>query len=245
MSDGGSPAATDGAVEGARPGVRRFGVQWPAWLPKTVLLTAALTLLTAWFFPALSRQWQDRQKARELKASLVSQIGKETSEALITSSFLTWDRFPSSRDPSERGWNQEVFNRLDLQWRRSSAEVEAQLRAYFPDRVAARWRAYSDLVWGTYRLITDNESARPSTVLRLREEVGVKQADLNVLSAPWVDKYGNTVDRRREGRARIAYFRAYSALLSRRSAVIDEILRSHPAGYSTRLTDLAHDLLAI
>src|SRR5262245_56725515 len=245
MSDGGSSSATDGAVEAARPGVRRFGVRWPAWLPKTVLLTVALTLLTAWFLPALSRQWQDRQKARELKASLVSQIGKNTSETLITSSFLTYDRFPSSSDPSHLGWNQEVFNRLDLQWRTSSAEVEAQLRAYFPDRVARTWRAYSGLVWGTYRLITDNQSARRSTVLRLGEEVGVKQADLKELSAPWVDKHGVTVDGRREGPARIAYFHAYSALLSRRSVVIDEILRSHPAGYSTRLTDLAHDLLPI
>jgi hypothetical protein len=243
MSDGGSPSATDGAVEGARPGVRRFGVRWPAWLPKTVVLTVALTLLTAWFLPALSRQWQDRQKARELKASLVSQIGKSTSETLITSSFLTWDRFQSSRDPSRRGWNQEVFNRLDLQWRTSSAEVEAQLRAYFPNRVATRWRAYSNLVWGTYRLITENLSARPSTVRRLGEEVGVKQADLNVLRDPWVDKHGDPLEGAE--RARIAYFHAYSALLSRRSEVIDEILRSHPAGYSTRLTDLAHDLLPI
>jgi hypothetical protein len=206
-------------------------------------LTAVLTLLTAWFFPALSRQWQDRQKARELKASLVSQIGKDTSEALITSSFLTWNRFPSSRDSSRRGWNQEVFNRLDLQWRTSSAEVEAQLRAYFPDRVAARWRAYSDLVWGTYRLITDNLSERPRTVRRLGEEVGVKAGYLNVLSAPWVDQYGDTLDNARAGRARNAYFHAYSALLSKRSVVVDEILRSHPAGYSTRLKDLAHDLL--
>ena len=243
MSDGGSPPATDGPVKGARPGVRRFGVQWPSWLPKTVLLTVALTLLTAWFFPALSRQFQDRQKARELKASLVSKIGKDTSETLITSSFLTYNRFPSSSKPSQLGWNQDVFNRLDLQWRTSSAEVEAQLRAYFPNRVAARWRAYSNLVWGTYRLITDNLSARPSTVRRLGEEVGVKQADLDVLKVPWVDQDGDPLDGAAD--ARIAYFHAYTALLSRRSEVIDEILRSNPAGYSTRLTDLAHDLLPI
>jgi hypothetical protein len=82
-------------------------------------------------------------------------------------------------------------------------------------------------------------------VLRLGEEVGVKPAYLNVLSTPWVDKRGVTVDGRREEPARTAYFHAYSALLSRRSVVIDEILRSHPAGYSTRLTDLVHDLLPI
>jgi len=236
-------AATEGRAEGAAPKTRRHRVQWPAWLPKTVVFTAALTLLTAWLFPALSRQWQDRQKARELKASLITQIGKNTSEALITSSFLTGNRFPSSRDPARRGWNQEVFNRLDLNWRTSSAEVEAQLRAYFPERVAARWVAYSDLVWGTYRLVSDNKSARPRTIRRLRSEIGdrVEATQLDALEVRWIDEAGNPVGN--PDRARPAYFYVSIALLKRRSVVIDEILHSHPAEFNTRPADLARDLL--
>jgi hypothetical protein len=116
------------AVPRRRLAGRRFS------FPKPLLATVAATLATAWIFPALSHQWQDRQKAKELTAGLVSQIGSHTSEALVTSSFLTNDRFASSGDSSRPGFNQEVFNRLDLEWRTSSAEIEAQLQAYYPTR---------------------------------------------------------------------------------------------------------------
>jgi hypothetical protein len=142
----------------------------PAWL-KGIAAAMAATLLTAWLFPALSRQWQDRQKARELTASLVSEIGENTSRALVTSSFITFNRFPSTADPGQYGFNQEVFNDLDLTWRTSSAEIEAQLLAYFPDEVVGEWHGYSDLVWRTYRLITDNVSVRRQTLADLRREL--------------------------------------------------------------------------
>ena len=221
-----------------RDGGRRLALRRPAWLPKSVLATAAVTLATAWVFPALSHQWQDRQKARELTAAIVSQIGKGTSQALVTSSFVTYDRFPSSADSSRAGFNQEIFNQLDLEWRTSRAEIEAQLQAYFPNPVVAEWRAYSDLVWRTYRLITENQSTRAQTLRELRREFGhLPGWYFDVMETPWKD--------RPDSRARQAYFYVSSAVLDRRSAVIDEMLRSRPAGFSTRPADLLRDLLPI
>jgi hypothetical protein len=205
-------------------------------LPKSLLVTAVVTLATAWLFPALSHQWQDRQKAKELTATLVSRIGSNTSQALVTSSFITHHRFPSSTEGSKPGFNQEEFNRLDLQWRTSSAEIEAQLQAYYPNRVVEEWRAYSDLVWRTYRLITDNTSTRPQTVSQLRKEFdGVPGWYIDKMKEPWKD--------RPDPAARKAYFYVSSAVLARRSVVIDEMLRSRPAGFSTRPADLLSDLL--
>jgi hypothetical protein len=93
----------------------RFRLAWPTWLPRTVLVTAGLTLLTAWLFPALTHQWQDRQKARELSAGLVTQVGKETSQALVTSDFFSGGRPPFVL---EHRFNQRLFNQLDLDWRK-------------------------------------------------------------------------------------------------------------------------------
>jgi hypothetical protein len=207
-----------------------------AWLPKSVLATVAATLATAWLFPALSHQWQDRQKAKELTAALVSQIGSNTSQALVTSSFITYNRFPSSSDPSKPGFSQEEFNRLDLQWRTSSAEIEAQLQAYYPDPVVHEWRAYSDLVWRTYRLITDNKSTRPQTVRQLHAEFdGLPGWYIDKMKEPWKDVPDPV--------ARKAYFYVSQAVLARRSVVIGEMLDSRPAGFSTRPTDLLSDLM--
>lgn len=209
----------------------------PFPLPKSLLVTVAATLATAWIFPALSHQWQDRQKAKELTAGLVSQMGSHTSEALVMSSFLTNNRFPSSSDSSRPGFNQEIFNRLDLEWRTSSAEIEAQLQAYYPNQVVDEWRDYSALVWGTYRLITDNKSARPGTVKRLRElfRGDVPGWYIDKMEQPWIERI--------DPKAQAAYFYVSQAVLERRTVVIDEMLSSRPAGFSTRPGDLLRDLI--
>ena len=235
-----APAAPKTAADDAAPPRRGARFRWLAHVPKTIVATVVLTLLSAWIFPALSHQWQDRQKAREMTASIVSQIGKNTSDALITSAFINFNRFASSDDPSHRGFNQDVFNQLDREWRTSSAEVEAELRAYFPREVVDEWRDYSNLVWGTYRLPTDNTSERSRTVKTLRRELGdrLPPADLTLMEKRWVGEHTN-----RANAAKNAYFYVSQAVLERRAVVIDEILDSHPAGFSTRPTDVFHDLL--
>jgi hypothetical protein len=219
------------AVHTRRLSPRRVSV------PKPLLATVAATLATAWIFPALSHQWQDRQKAKELTAGLVTQIGSDTSAALVTSSFLTNNRFRSSGDSSRPGFNQDVFNRLYLEWRTSAAEVEAQLQAYYPNAVVEEWRDYSALVWGTYRLVTDNKSARPGTVKRLRElfKGDVPGWYIDKMERPWIDRI--------DPNARAAYFYVSQAVLARRTVVIDEMLSSRPAGFSTRPSDLLRDLV--
>jgi hypothetical protein len=57
------------------------------------------------------------------------------------------------------------------------------------------------------------------------------------MEQPWRDSRAP-----RAGRARAAYFYVSSAVLERRAVVIDAILDSHPAGFSTRAEDFLHDL---
>lgn len=216
------------------------GPMWPAWAPKTVVVTVLVTLLTAWLFPAISRQWQDRQRARELTAGLVADIGRNTSIALVTSNFITFNRFPSTDDETKRGFNQQAFNQLDLDWRMSSAVTEAQLQAYYSRNVVARWRSYSDLVHDTYFLITDNVSMRGDTLAALREHLGprIKPGwNFDTMSAPWVSSP--------RLKPRRAYLYVSTALLDEKASLIDEVLHDHPQGYSTRPSDLVHDLVPL
>jgi hypothetical protein len=53
-------------------------------LPTTVAVTVLGIALSAWLIPAFTRQWDDRQKARELKASLVTEMAAATAAALTS-----------------------------------------------------------------------------------------------------------------------------------------------------------------
>ncbi len=118
------------------------------WLPKPILLTLFGAAISAWLVPAFTRQWQDRQKEREIKVALVSDIGDSTSDALVTSQYVANRAFPGGNGQSE-------YNRFTLGWARRSAQIEAKLRAYFPDNsLVDDWREYSIVVQNDFYLLT-------------------------------------------------------------------------------------------
>ena len=92
------------------------------WLPKPVLMVLFGAVVSAWLVPAFTRQWQDRQKEREIKVALVSDIGDSTSDALVTSQYVANLAFPGATVQSE-------YNRFSLDWSRRSAQIEAKLQA--------------------------------------------------------------------------------------------------------------------
>jgi hypothetical protein len=50
-------------------------------VPTSVLVTLFVALLSVWVAPALTRQWNDREKARELKAAAAEDIATATARA--------------------------------------------------------------------------------------------------------------------------------------------------------------------
>ena len=52
------------------------------WLrvPKAVLITVLGLALSAWLIPAMTRQWDDRQREHELKAGVVADMASSTAE---------------------------------------------------------------------------------------------------------------------------------------------------------------------
>ena len=232
-------------------------------LPTGLVVALVGTLVSAWFIPALTRQWQDQQRARDLKASIVTRIGRDTTEALVVSSFIANGRFEAVRRP-DRPFRlpMEVFNDLDLNWERNRREIEAQLEAYFPaSEIVHDWREYSQLVRDAYWLITERRYRRNFTIDALHDVLPRKYCNIESLREPFYQPPGSTMPTRPRARRaparrrarecsaeqlrnpRSKYFFVATELLKAKSNVTDEILRADPEGLSTDASDFFEDLL--
>jgi hypothetical protein len=141
---------------------------WRRWLrvphvPTSVILTLLGIALTAWLLPAFTRQWDDRQKERELKAALVSDIASATAETLIATT------------KEARALNEQIDgepvpfdpDRLDAVWLRNNVMLDAKLHAYFASSdVDAALRDYTTMMQRMVdvemlRIFPDEYSLRP------------------------------------------------------------------------------------
>lgn len=75
-------------------------------IPTPVVLTIVGLVLSAWLLPAITRQWDDRQKAHAFQASLIEDMSAANARALVAAqdafetSFAAGHLFPH---PSELG----------------------------------------------------------------------------------------------------------------------------------------------
>src|SRR5262249_24837592 len=126
MSDAAPSAGA--AAEEQKPLLRRLR------RPPTALLVTLLGIaLTAWLLPAVSRQWDDRQKAQQLKTRVGSEMASGTARALIGGEALT------------AGRKIDRTRILDA-WEVESLTLETRLRAYFGNKIVTAWEIYSWLV---------------------------------------------------------------------------------------------------
>jgi hypothetical protein len=105
-------------------------------IPTSVIVTLVGIALTAWLLPAFTKQWDDRQKARELKAALVADIASSSAKAMVQT-----DRARSSAPGRE-----VLVTRAGDLWLLASVDIEARLRAYFPADLVAAWQVYTYFV---------------------------------------------------------------------------------------------------
>ena len=203
------------------------------WLPKPILLTLFGAAISAWLVPAFTRQWQDRQKEREIKVALVSEIGDSTSDALVTSQYVANKAFPGGNGQAE-------YNRFSLDWARRSAQIEAKLRAYFPGQALVdEWREYSIVVQNDFYLLTggSGKAGAVHTVRLYLESVpggsepiaGVNWKRLRSLD--FNDQ--NAVD---------DYVLVSGQLLDGKERLIRAILNANAEGFSTTGSDFIDDL---
>jgi len=221
----------------------------------SLLVTLLGIALSAWLLPAITHQWNDRQKAQDLRAAVVADMASATAHALNGGEAI-WSGNPVDR--------QHVLD----EWAVASLEVETRLRAYFDEKLVRAWQAYN---W----LIVRFDDAHTGAAEAALEEASTPtiRLDASVADAiAVVFSVGNsasahppdfsTADGIEEsGRGRLeAYVStdstvgfplepklkaslAENALLRLEQAIAHEVLEAHPKGYSTTAHDFFHDLV--
>jgi hypothetical protein len=228
-------------------------------VPRAVLVTVLGFALSAWLVPAMTRQWDDRQKMHELKAAVVADMASVSARALLGGEAV-WSGeklTPRERKAFENGWELSTLG------------LGARLRAYFPPSVVTGWEVYA---WAVDRFI---DARSPSASAALQDAVqsgatldpGVADATAQLLAllpdgrgpsfgqsanmpisdsknipllrkmlSPALERYSET--------APYAKWTAIEKqLLDVEQAVADQVLRSNATGFSTTPRDLMHDLL--
>ena len=262
MLEAASPAAE--APAEAAPAAPAERPRFRFRVPKAVLITVLGFLLTAWLVPAMTRQWDDRQKVHELKAGVVSEMAAVSAKALLGGEAVWAAQEGVGQKPTPR-----ERERLTQDWGLSTLELAARLRAYFPRSVVTSWEVYA---WAVDRFLN---ASSPSASAALEDAVtSGGQLDPRVVDAAAqllallpdgpAPSFGTSKNMPRSDRGNIPLLRkmlqpkleryeksapyakwtAYEKkLLDLEQAVADQVSDSHVAGYSTTPRDLMHDLL--
>jgi hypothetical protein len=220
--------------------------------------------LSAWLLPAITRQWEDRQKAHELKSGIVADMAAASAPALIGGE-ANW--------PGRRlGASAKV--RLAQAWSAASLQIEARLRAYFPDHVVQAWQLYSWLMdrWDDSEAGTAEADLLSLTREPIAFEPGAEAAAVRVLvtdrgirpgQGPILESY--VTNRSLEVTAlgqvekalgnklppigpdtmsgRFGPHALEATLFAFEEEIAAEVLSAHANGYSTTAGDLFRDLV--
>jgi hypothetical protein len=206
-------------------------------IPTPLIVTVLGISLSAWLIPAFTRQWDDRQKAQELKAGLVTEMSEAASGALIGSRARIFGLKPVRGEPS--------ISEVGYAWSLAATSIEAKLRAYFPQSIVLDWRSYTVVVESTIVILAHTGIRGVGGELFSHDVSAalerLAERDVLPLSAEtYMDMlFPSTTDKPglRE------YTQAKQTILGSGEAIAAEVLAGHPRGYSTSRRDLLRDLL--
>jgi hypothetical protein len=231
--------------------------------PASIVVTFVGIALTAWLLPAFARQRDDRQKARELKAALVTDMAAATSRALVGGEAI-WAKRPVDKA------------RVADDWVRSSLSIEARLRAYFSDALIAAWQIYA---WEVDRFVGGGRSQAKAALTsadrslsngthpaRLSKDAALAAAQVlnfgrrqgNGVEGPKFDANGRLeksalagveghlqpyLDTGEDELEPAGLDEVQATVVAFQEELTREVLDAHASGFSTTGRDLVHDLL--
>jgi hypothetical protein len=136
-------------------------------VPRAVLVTVLGLALSAWLVPAMTRQWDDRQKEHELKAGIVGEMASVSARALLGGEAI-WLAQQRTTQKRRLGQQPTAHERKQFErgWELSTLGLEARLRSYFPRSVVTGWEVYA---WAVDRFI---DARSPSASATLQDAVG-------------------------------------------------------------------------
>jgi hypothetical protein len=207
-------------------------------VPTSVVVTLLGAALTVWLAPAFTRQWDDRQAARDLKAGLA--------EHGVISAFQTIQ--VGARLAEGRGGYDVILAR----WREAALKTEVNAKAYFGRSVLDEWQEAGQYV--EYFLLASDY------VADVRVEAGYRRADdrsdpqykyeriskqLELLAPAREDAFAAAqllASDKASDRAR-GMEQVKTWPLAKIETAADKLLSAHPSGFSTTRGDLLNDLL--
>ena len=213
--DATAPEARTKAIEetSAKP------LRWPR-VPTPIVVAFLGLVLGSWLIPAFTRQWDDRQKAGELKASIVAEIASATGRALL-------DAHEASIAPPGAPSSRGAIPPAGKDWSVANLQIRARLQAYFGPRAVDHWALVSQYVTSTLSVA-------------YRSPAGDA-----LIPNPWVSRTTSPRLEKLFG----AYFSGEDVFESLQIAILSEaenltgsLLTMHARGYSTTLHDFASDL---
>jgi hypothetical protein len=246
-----APAA-EGEVEKKRRLLRR--------VPTSLVVTLVGIALSAWLFPALTRQWDDRKRARELQALVAEDITSASARVLTTGrDSLFHTAFSRTGRSLPRQLGLVPLSDSERGWSIATLQIEAKLRAYFPNHTLASWRGYSDFMIETLSIASGRVVGIAASVPDLAITPPGK------LPGAWYERLSEAERSlvKAQVRFRVAYdahpdmtslqlpavrlLRAYNnvagQLLAVEEQIASDVLASHPRGYTTSAHDFFHDLI--
>jgi hypothetical protein len=112
-------------------------------LSHPLLLLALGTLLSGLLIPRLTREWQDHQKALEIRTELVGDMSEGVMAVLVDADL---GRVPTSGTAAPEAVSDRSLTAY-REWKVRSAVIESRLRAYFPkETLADDWYLYQHAV---------------------------------------------------------------------------------------------------
>ena len=242
------------ATESRNEGGARRKIRVPTALVVT-LVGGALTIL---ILPAFTRQWEERQRALDLKTALVDEISTATGRSITSAEILfeTFDGKPATFELR----TSRVAPGLGLRrsWLSDRLKIEGKLRAYFPPKIFHRWRAY-DTAMVNFLYLTGvegrmNEVRRQAERDGRAEPVGEAIGGFDALavrgyleSIPVPDKRRQDIQSMLLGdqlwERRFGFLALERVLLDIEAAFTSRLLAAEPNGFSTSRRDLIDDLL--
>lgn len=232
-------------------------------------ITAASALLAGWLLPPFAHQWQDRQKERELKRELATQLDRDATKTVIGGRILVDLRFPEAQTTEarlldlqaaaptgraaaraaltaarerERDAGATTYIETLSSWLITRSVTRSALTAYFPHAgLATAWETYANHVTVYLRLAAARgKSQRREIVADLSEYLLGNRND-----AAWrqlVTPPRDVPAGRRESYA-AADGSLSDRLLRKKNEIVRGVLAAHAEGFSTRRRDLLDEVL--
>jgi hypothetical protein len=189
------------------------------WIPKSLVIAVLGIGLSSWLIPAVTRQWDDRQKAGDLKAALVTEMATATGRAVLDAQ--AFSHAPAGTRPSPAASAASV-----KEWSVAALEVRARLDAYFGPAAVDAWEVVTTYVNATLSRAYGGNAFIPGRLER---------------SAPARGRLQNLYSEYYSGDTGIEVLAG--ELLTQEERVARGILEMNVRGYSTTWHDLLSDLL--